>query len=81
MTSQDLQAIQKANPPKEDRVDASSVSIDMDSPVAVRAQQYLAQIKNPYAFRCGDIGVNIEFTPDGKTLREAMVSYLTAQSQ
>ena len=67
-----------ADPPKGDRVDICSVPIDMDAPVAVRAQQFVEQIKNPYAFMCGDLAVNIEFTPGGRRLREAMVSYLTA---
>ena len=60
-------------------MDIRGVTIDMDAPVTVRAQQFLEQIKNPYAFMSGDVAVNIEFSPEGKTLREAMVSYLTAQ--
>ena len=52
----------------------------MDAPVAFRAQQFLEQIKNPYAFMSGDVAVNVEFTPTGKTLREAMISYLTAHA-
>ena len=70
-----------ADPPREERIDIRSVSIDMDAPVAVRAQQFLEQIKNPYAFMSGDVAVNIEFTPTGKTLREAVVSYLTTQKR
>ena len=50
----------------------------MDAPVAMRAQQFIEQIKNPYAFMSGDVAVNIEFAPDGKTLRESMLSYLLA---
>jgi len=53
----------------------------MDAPVAVRAQQFVEQIKNPYAFMSGDVAVNIEFAPEGKTLRDAMVSYLRAQKR
>ena len=62
-------------------MDIRSVTIDMDAPAAIRAQQLLEQIKNPYAFMSGDVAVNIEFSPDGKTLREAMVSYLSAQKK
>ena len=81
MTPQDLQALRAADPPREERVDIRSVTIDMEAPVAVRAQQILEQIKNPYAFMSGDVAVNIEFAPEGKTLREAMISYLTAQKK
>jgi hypothetical protein len=79
VTLQELQVLRTVDPPKEERVDIHSVTIDMDAPVAVRAQQYLNQIKNPYAFRCGEVAVNIEFSPEGKTLREAITSYLSSQ--
>ena len=81
MTPEELQALRTADPPREERVDIRSVSIDMDAPVAVRAQQLLEQIKNPYAFMSGDVAVNIEFSPTGKTLREAMISYFTAMKK
>jgi len=81
MTQQDLEALRTANPSREERVDANGITIDMDAPVEERAQQLLEQIKNPYAFRCGDVAVNVEFDSEGKTLREAMVSYLGAQKR
>jgi len=81
VTPQDLQALRAANPPREERVDVGSVIIDMNAPIDVRAQQFLAQIKNPYAFMSGDVAVNIEFAPEGRTLREAMISYLKAQKK
>ena len=79
MTQQDLEALRNANPPREERVDIRSVTLDMDAPAVVRAQQLLEQIKNPYACMCGDLAVNIGFTSGGKTLRDAVKSYLTAQ--
>ena len=62
-------------------MDICSVPIDMDAPVAIRAQQFLKRIKNPYAFMCGDLAVNIEFTPGGRRLHEAMVSFFAAQKK
>ena len=79
VTSKDLEALRNANPPREERVDIRSITLDMDAPAEVRAQQLLEQVKNPYAVMCGDLAVNIGFTPDGKTLRDAMTSYLSAQ--
>ena len=78
MSPQELQVLRAADPPREKRVDARNVIVDTDAPVAARVQRYLEQIKNPYAFMCGDIAVNIEFSPAGKTLREAMVSCFNA---
>jgi hypothetical protein len=63
----------------EDRVDITEVKIDMTAPAEQRAEQYLSQIKNPYAFRCGDTFVNLAFNADGKSLKQAVVSYLTAR--
>jgi hypothetical protein len=39
---------------------------------------FLERINNPDTFMSGDISVNIEFSQGGKTLREAVKSYLTA---
>jgi len=75
MTLEQLRLSQNADPSFEERVDIRNVEIDMSAPAAVRTAQYLAQIKNPYAFKCGDISVNIEFTPGGPTLEEAMTRY------
>jgi hypothetical protein len=78
MTTAQLQQLQAAGSAFADRVDVSTVKLDMDAPAAVRAEQYLRQIKNPYAFRCGDVAVNVRFSRDGRTLEQAMQSYLTA---
>lgn len=70
--------MQNADIAVDDRVDIASVRIDMDAPAASRAGQYLSQIKNPYAFKCGEIAVNVQFPPTGKPLKEAVISYLSA---
>jgi hypothetical protein len=78
MTLAHLQLLQGEVPAHTDRVDISGIKLDMGAPAAVRAEQYLKQIKNPYAFRCGDVAVNLRFSRDGRTLEQAMQSYLTA---
>ena len=60
----------------DDRVDIRGINFDMDAPAQIRAELFLAQIKNPYAFRYGDVAVNLEFSSEGKTLEQAMTSYL-----
>ena len=79
MDPQKLHELRCADPPKEDRVDICTVPIDMEAPVGIRAQRFVEQIKNPYAFMCGDLAVNIEFTPGGRRLRDAIVSFLSAK--
>ncbi len=63
---------------KESLVDIRSVSIDADAPVETRMQQFLTQIKNPYAFRVGEIAVKVEFAADGKPLKDVLAQYLTS---
>jgi len=78
MTTAQLRELQNIVPPREQRVDISTIRLDMDAPAAVRAEQYLRQIKNPYAFRCGEVAVNVRFCHNGKPLAQAIQSYLTA---
>ena len=78
MTVEQLRKLQSEDPSLEDRVDISTVKIDANTPTHQRAEQYLAQIKNPYAFQCAGIAVNLEFCHDGLSLRETVKSYLTA---
>lgn len=77
-----MNSIQKSVCPKspdiilDDRVDMDTVRIDKDAPQLERAIELIKQIKNPYAFRCGDVAVNIEFTAGGKRLDELLLFYL-----
>lgn len=78
MTKEELLQLQAAEVPYEERVDISDVKIDPDLPIVQRIEDYIRQIKNPYAFKCGEIAVNVRFSHNGKTLKDAMTSYLTA---
>lgn len=79
MTVQELLELQNITPCFADRVDITTVKVDTTAPSALRAEQYLSQIKNPYAFQCSGIAVNVKFRPDGKPLKQAIASYLSAQ--
>ena len=79
MTLQQLQTLKTTLPAAADRVDIANVRIDRNAPAAQRAEQFLQQIKNPYAFRHGNLAINLSFSPNGKPLKEAVISYLTAQ--
>ena len=58
-------------------VDISAVKIDEAAPVAVRLEQYIDGLKNPYAFRVGDIAVKATFSKNDKTINDAIRNYLT----
>jgi hypothetical protein len=62
-------------------VNIEDIKIDMTPCVNKRARQFLAQIKNPYAFRCGEIAVNVVFSSEGKSLKESVTSYLSNQKR
>ena len=81
MDRQQLQELRDAtqNLSFDDRVDIRGVSVDMEATAQIRAEQFLEQIKNPYAFKCGDVAVNLEFASDGKTLEQAITSYLLSK--
>jgi len=79
LTAKQLQELQSEQPSLDERVDISMVKIDMSLPAAQRADQYLAQIKNPYAFKCAGIAVDVEFSSEGKTLEQAITNYLISK--
>lgn len=76
-----LRTLKSVHPTCEERVDIRNIKIDMIPCVYERAGQFLEQIKNPYAFRCGEVAVNIAFSPEGKLLKEAIASYLSNQKR
>jgi hypothetical protein len=59
------------------RVDINNIAIDMSAAISERKRQYLAQIKNPHKFKCGDIAVNVEFASNGRRLKAAIADYLS----
>ena len=79
LTTKQLQELQSEQPSLDERVDISTVKTDMSLPAVQRAEQYLAQIKNPYAFKCAGIAVDVEFFDEGKTLEDAITSYLISK--
>lgn len=78
MTKVQLLQMKNAKIPIAERVDIADVKVDPNMPIAARLEQYCLQIKNPYAFKCGGIAVNICFSENGKTLNDALSTYLTA---
>jgi hypothetical protein len=78
MTKEELLHLKTAEVPYEARVDIKDVKIDPDLPIKQRLEDFIRQIKNPYAFKCGEIAVNLQFSSNGKTIESAVKSYLIA---
>ena len=62
-----------------ERIDIKNVTFSMSVTAYERAEHYLAQIKNPYTFICGGLGVNVVFNSTGKALVEVISSYLSSE--
>jgi len=78
MTLDELNALRNAADGEIDRaslVDINTVKIDQSLPAAQRAAQYLAQIRNPYCFLCGDVVVHLRFNEEGKDLKTHLKNY------
>lgn len=76
-----LRTLKSVHPTYEERVDIGNIKIDMTACVYERTEQLLRQIKNPYSFRCGEVSINVAFSPEGKLLKEAVTSYLSSQKR
>ena len=55
-------------------VDATTVSIDATLPAEDRVRDYVKQVRNPYAFRVGEVAVRVRFA-GGPTLDECLAHY------
>ena len=62
----------------EERVDIQTINIDKSLSAPERIRRFVNKVGNPYAFRCGNIAVNVVFSSNGKRLRDAFNAYLKA---
>ena len=74
LSSANIEAVDKA-----DLVDASGFILDNKIPLAQRAINMIATIKNPYCFRVGDIGVKLEFADNAPPLQDVFTDFLKRQ--
>ena len=77
----ELETMQASRPAREALIDIQDVQIDTALPIAERAQDYIAKIKNPYYFLHGDSAVNISFAPNGADLKGRLRSYFISCKQ
>ena len=65
---------------KENLVDISTISIHEQSQNK-SFLQYLKQVGNPYCYRCGDVGVKIEFDDTMPYLEPKLIEFLIKKKQ
>ena len=76
-----LQAAAEETPDRSQLVDISTVHIDQSLPAAQRMESYLAQIKNPYCFLCGDSVVRVRFREEGGDLKQRLKNFFISTKQ
>lgn len=74
-----LRSVDIAAVDKNELADVSTMQLDPGLSREERAARILRHIKNPYCFRCGDVGVKVEFADGGPNLQDVMTSYLVRQ--
>ena len=74
-------AIREINITQIDRtslIDIEEVQIDTSLTKEARMDDFVAKIRNPYCFLCGDVPVQIRFVSQKKTLADTLVGYFTS---
>ena len=62
-------------------VDLRNVKIDPSLPVEEKMKSFIKQIKNPYRYRVGDIVVNIRFTDNGRSFKDALAAAMKFENR
>ena len=76
MTLQEMKNVDVRSVDLESLIDINAVSINTSLPREDRLLDYIAQIVNPYCFRCGKTVVKIGFSDTGATLEDRLEGYL-----
>lgn len=76
MTLEEMEKMDIRDLNPDDLVDIRNVHIDRSLPKEERIKSMIEQMKNPYAFKYGDVVVKMEFAHNGRTLEDCMERYL-----
>lgn len=76
--AEELKNISVKDCDKSTLTDILSVKIDSYKSKSEKLLDYIAQVKNPYLFRLGDLAVKVTFDEGGKTLQEKVESLILA---
>ncbi len=56
--------------------DISTLELDNSIPKEKRMAYVLEKLKNPLCFRCGDMGIKLEFDDNAPPIQEVLTSFL-----
>ena len=76
MTIEEMKEVDVRTVDPDTLVDIDDVAVDASLPREERIRSFLAQIRNPYCFKCGDMVVKISHADTDVTLEERMEHYL-----
>ena len=76
MTIEEMKEVDVRTVDPDTLVDIDDVVVDASLPREERIRSFLAQIRNPYCFKCGDMVVKISHADTDVTLEERMEHYL-----
>lgn len=74
-----LRGVDIAAVDKSKLADVSTIKLDAALSKEERAAYVLQQTPNPYCFRCGEVGVKVEFADGGPTLQDIVTKFLLRQ--
>lgn len=70
MSKQNIEAFTE-----EELTDISEININKELPHDEKVLDFIAQVKNPYCFRCGTVPVKVCFSDTGKNLETALQDF------
>ncbi len=81
MTFEEMKQIDPTSVDRNTLVDITEVEIDPTLPREELLKDYLAQIRNPYLFRCGDVVVKIAYAETQVTFEDALEQFIHQRQQ
>ena len=76
MMSDELKQVDVRTVDPDTLVDIKEIEIDRTLPKGERIQEFIRQIRNPYCFRVGDMGVKLEFLDSAPPLEDCFTDFL-----
>lgn len=62
-------------------VELENIILDKEDSKINKLVCYMQQIKNPYCYKCGDVGVKLEFTQSSISLEDLLTKFLIYKKQ
>lgn len=56
--------------------DISTLEFDNSLPIEKRPAYVLEKLKNPFCFRCGEVGIKLEFDDNAPPIQEVLTNFM-----